>query len=94
MQRLGRMIYFIIFGWRAVTYSIGKGRFLCPGCGTEQDYRHRRVRRFFTLYFVPLIPLEKVGEFVECQMCNQKWQPLVLSPALQPAVGTEHTDLR
>jgi zinc-ribbon family len=88
------MIYFIIFGWRAVTYSIGHGRFHCPGCQTEQSYKHRRVRRFFTLYFIPLIPLEKIGEFVECEMCRQKWQPLVLSAALQPTVGSEHAELR
>ena len=88
------MLYFIVFGWRGITYTIGKGSFHCPGCGCQQMYRHRRSRRFFTLYFIPLIPLDKIGEFVECQICLQKWQPLVLSPALQPAVGTENAELR
>jgi hypothetical protein len=88
------LYFFVFFGSRAVTYTIGKGSFHCPGCHCDQPYLHRRARRFFTLYFIPLIPLEKIGDFVECQMCRQRWQPLVLSPTLQSAVGTENVELR
>jgi uncharacterized tellurite resistance protein B-like protein len=28
------------------------------------------VRRFFTLYFIPVIPLDLIGEFVECNYCQ------------------------
>ncbi len=67
----------IIFGTRGVTYSAGDGEFHCPDCGT-QPYRKRRVRRFFTLYFIPLIPLDLLGEYVECGRCKDSYSPEVL----------------
>jgi tellurite resistance protein len=60
----------IIFGTRGVTYSSGKGDFFCPTCRGETPYSHKRVRRFFTLYFIPVIPLDLHGEYVECQQCR------------------------
>jgi uncharacterized tellurite resistance protein B-like protein len=67
----------IIFGTRGVTYSAGEGEFHCPDCGT-QPYRKKRVRRFFTLYFIPLIPLDLLGEYVECGRCKDSYRPDVL----------------
>jgi len=69
----------IIFGTRGVTYSKGKGEFHCPQCGSHSPYDHKRVRRFFTLYFIPLIPLDQLGEYVECQRCRNTWNLEVLS---------------
>lgn len=68
----------IIFGTRGVTYAKGSGDFHCPSCGQGQ-YRHRRVRRFFTLYFIPLIPMDLAGEYVECVGCENTYDPEVLS---------------
>jgi uncharacterized tellurite resistance protein B-like protein len=72
------MLYLIIFGTRGVTYSAAEGQFHCPDCG-QSPYRHRRVRRFFTLYFIPLIPLDMLGEYVECGACQGTYQLGVLS---------------
>jgi len=36
------------------------------------------VRRFFTLYFIPCIPLDVLGEYVECQDCTSTYKPDVL----------------
>ncbi len=68
----------IIFGTRGVTYSKDKGDFTCPSCGGASSYNHKRVRRFFTLYFIPLIPLDMLGEYVECQSCSNTFQKEVL----------------
>lgn len=68
----------IIFGVRGVTSNRGKGSFYCPTCGSSQAYKHKRVRRFFTLYFIPLIPLGVLGEYVECQSCEGTFDPRVL----------------
>lgn len=68
----------IIFGSRGVTTAPEKGRFNCPSCATQQDYALKRVRRFFTLYFIPLIPLNKLGEYVECRICKDTYEPDVL----------------
>ncbi len=68
----------IIFGTRGVTYNHEKGDFYCPICKSECAHRHKRVRRFFTLYFIPCIPLDLLGEYVECQECDGTFDPAVL----------------
>lgn len=70
----------IIFGTRGVTFGGHAGEFHCPGCGwTRQPYEHKTVRRFFTLYFIPVIPLDKLGEYVRCMTCGGTYQTGVLS---------------
>jgi zinc-ribbon family len=60
----------IIWGSRGITSSLAKGFFHCPRCDQQRSYDHKKVRRFFTLFFIPLIPLESLGEYVECQFCK------------------------
>ncbi len=76
----------IIFGTRGVTSSAGQGDFFCPGCQAQAPYRHKRARRFFTLYFIPLIPLDQLGEYIECQQCRGTYQVEVLN--YRPGAGT------
>jgi uncharacterized tellurite resistance protein B-like protein len=73
----------IIFGTRGVTSTLKEGSFHCPQCNNNQNYKHRKVRKFFTLYFIPLIPLESVGEYVECRNCNGTFIPRVLEQGSQ-----------
>jgi hypothetical protein len=80
------MLGLIIFGSRSVTGSMGTGSFDCPQCGTNAPYEHKRVRRFFTLYFIPLIPLRTLGEYVECGQCRGTYKPEVLHRALPPGL--------
>jgi uncharacterized tellurite resistance protein B-like protein len=70
----------IIFGF-SVFYIfglIGTGQFHCPNCGGDREYEHRTARRFFTLFFLPVIPLDKVGEVVRCKTCRVRFDPAVL----------------
>jgi hypothetical protein len=60
----------IVFGNRGLTYKEGEGDFFCPICREHRDFKHQRVRRFFTLYFIPCIPLDLIGECLECQACE------------------------
>jgi tellurite resistance protein len=71
----------IIFGTRGVTSTPERGRFHCPSCGGEHDYARKRVRRFFTLYFLPVLPLETVGEYIECGGCRGTFREEVLDYA-------------
>lgn len=69
----------IIFGLSVFYFGlIGTGQFHCPHCGGDREYKHRTARRFFTLFFVPVIPLDKVGEVVRCQTCKKRFDPVVL----------------
>ena len=74
---------FILFGWRGVKLTKGTGQFVCPGCGRRADYEHKKVRRFFTLFFIPLIPLDQMGEYVLCLNCKGTYQARVIDPSFQ-----------
>jgi uncharacterized tellurite resistance protein B-like protein len=69
----------IIFGTRGVKSTIKSGHFHCPQCNQTKPYRHRKVTLFFTLYFIPIIPLGNKGEYVECQECKGTFIPRVLN---------------
>lgn len=72
------MLAFIIFGTRGITSTVTSGQFYCPQCNGECDYTHKSVRRFFTLYFIPVIPLDRLGEYVECRHCQGTFQTEIL----------------
>jgi len=69
----------IIFGTRGIKFTIKSGNFHCPQCNQSRPYKHIKVRRFFTLYFIPLIPLGKAGEYVECRSCKYTFMPRVIN---------------
>ncbi len=68
----------IIFGMRVFYRTIAQGTFHCRRCGGDRQYRHRVGRRWFTLFFIPVIPLNKVGEHVQCTTCRTRYVPDVL----------------
>jgi uncharacterized tellurite resistance protein B-like protein len=67
----------IFFGTRGLTLTGESGEFFCPSCNNNHHYKRRKVRRFFTLYFVPLIPLDLLGEYIECQTCKNTYNDSV-----------------
>lgn len=69
----------IIFGTRGITTTPSRGAFFCPSCNTEADYELKRVRRFFTLYFLPVIPMDKLGDYVKCTRCQGEFNTQVLA---------------
>jgi hypothetical protein len=63
------MLGLIIFGRRTMHKVATHGTFDCPRCGPQRGFTHKQVKRWFTLYFIPVIPLGIAGEFVECKSC-------------------------
>ena len=63
----------IIFGLRVFYRTIAQGTFHCRRCGGDRPFRHRSGRRWFTLFFLPVIPLNSVGEHVQCQTCRTRY---------------------
>jgi hypothetical protein len=59
--------------------TIAQGVFYCRRCGGDRQYRHRSGRRWFTLFFIPVIPLNSVGEHVQCGSCRTRYVTDVLS---------------
>jgi hypothetical protein len=48
------------------------------------------MRRWFTLFFIPVIPLNTTGEFVQCDTCKQNFKMLVLNT---PTTATMQSEL-
>lgn len=68
----------IIYGTRGIESTIQAGEFHCPRCGPGRRFKRKSVRRWFTLYFLPVIPLYKAGDFVECFQCSGTFGPETL----------------
>ena len=68
----------IFFGTRGIDKHKDSGHFYCPACSDKRSYTHKEVKRWFTLYFIPVIPLGSAGEFVQCDYCNMAFEPKVL----------------
>lgn len=73
------MIQFIIIGTMGVPWTVDSGHFHCPSCGEQREYKLRHVRRFLTLYFIPLIPLDLIGRFVKCKVCSSEFEEAILT---------------
>ena len=83
---------FILLGMRLRTTSVGTGRFLCPNDHRETSYVHLSARRWFTLFFIPVIPLGSAGEWVQCESCGAEYDVDVLSHPAPAAFGAQAAD--
>ena len=80
----------IILGSRVFYRTMAQGMFYCRRCGGDREYRHRAGRRWFTVFFLPVIPLNQVGEHVQCTTCRTRYVTDVLS---QPTTARMQTAL-
>ena len=75
----------IIFGFRINFRTIGTIEFFCPRCGGDRQGNQRTARRWFTVFWIPIIPLNQVGEVLECTTCHTRFEPAV---AEQPTTAS------
>lgn len=68
----------IIFGTRGVKSDRERGVFFCPNCQMRRNYKLVEQRRYGHLFFIPLLPLDTVGSYVECEVCHTTYRPEVL----------------
>ena len=80
----------IIWGSKAITGSLASGNFHCPVCASARPFEQKRVRRFFTLYFIPVFPTSTLGQYVECRTCQGTFEPTILS--YDPAVEVQRVE--
>ncbi|MFN8372872.1 MAG: zinc-ribbon domain-containing protein [Anaerolineae bacterium] len=76
----------IFFGSKVRKKKLGSGQFYCPRCKAMRPYTHQQGTRYFTVYFIPIIPMGDVGEFIECDVCHSMFQldALKAKPAQKP----------
>ena len=83
---------FLIAGTKVQERLIDSGTFVCPGEGVERPYRHVCLEKKATAYFVPVMKMSDVGEYVECQSCNKTWDPAVLEVQVPQIQSQEELD--
>ena len=63
---------FIIFGTRGIKHAVSDSEILndsCPNCD-KGNLVNKLYRRWFTLFFIPVIPLDVIDRFYECDSCK------------------------
>jgi tellurite resistance protein len=66
---------FIIFGTRGLKHTVDSSPVLqnkCPNCSSG-DLVNKLYRRWFTLFFIPVIPLDVVDRFYQCSNCKSAY---------------------
>ncbi len=71
----------IIFGNKVRYKTLATGQFYCPQCKAKRDYELRQARNWFSIYFIPIFPLNQLGEVVTCLTCGTNFPREVLSVA-------------
>lgn len=46
---------------------------VCPRCGQRADIVGRRVRQWFTLFFIPIFPVSGLQRFSQCSNCGAQF---------------------
>jgi len=69
----------IIWGTRGRETEIGTGTFYCPKCDDQKPFTRKKVGNYFTLFFIPLFEIKKLGEYLQCADCNTTFKPEVLN---------------
>lgn len=72
-----------VWGSKSLRRRVSSGVFVCPAEATERAYWAFRVRTWFSLFSIPVIPMKTVGEHVECFCCGAIYQPQSLTPAIR-----------
>jgi tellurite resistance protein len=51
----------------------------CQRCGGDRPYQRCTGRRWFHVLRIPLIPLDRIAEHVQCRMCHTRYRVEVLA---------------
>jgi hypothetical protein len=70
--RRRRAGFFVIVGWRVIATRerVEPVRATCPACGEEADFVGLLRRRWFTLFFIPILPLDPAAQGQRICRCN------------------------
>jgi hypothetical protein len=70
----------MIFGTKSSPMIIKRGEFNCPNCQKKTNYILRRTKVFFHIWFIPLIPIGRKGDSLECERCYTDYIPGTVIP--------------
>ncbi len=76
----------LVWGFRGRQKTVDKGTFFCPKCNDVRPYKRKRAGRYFTLYWIPIFRVHKLGEYIECQVCKSQFDPSILQAGSQDSL--------
>jgi hypothetical protein len=80
----------ILIGTMEWASTVERGDFFCPACNASKSFQRKVARPFLTLYFIPVVPLGGLREFVLCRSCRRRFEPEILSAGIVGEVQTPH----
>jgi hypothetical protein len=72
-------VFFLIWGWKVRFKTLSTGVFFCPRCGGDRPYELRLAKRWFHLYYIPVIPAKELGRQVKCGVCTTSFTEAALA---------------
>jgi hypothetical protein len=57
----------------------GRGVLHCQRCGGDREYRKCVGRRWLHACFIPVVPLDRIAEHVQCTVCDTRYRIEVLA---------------
>ena len=69
---------FFIAGIKGETTTVETGVFYCPHCNAQTQYHHNQVHEKATVFFIPVVNLRLLGEYIECQNCANTYEMEIL----------------
>jgi hypothetical protein len=77
----------VLLGFQFHFRTTGRGRLHCQRCGGDRNYRQCVGRRWIHLIFVPVIPLDRVAEHVQCTTCGTRYRKEILAVPTSAQMG-------
>jgi len=68
----------IVWGRSISNKVLDIGQFYCPGCRQRCGYALRQDQKWGTIYWVPIVSLEKSEPYVECAECHRTYPEAAL----------------
>jgi hypothetical protein len=77
-----------VLGVRFRFRASGSGALHCQRCGGDRVYRRCTGRRWMHVLYIPVVPLRRIGEHVQCTNCGTRYRLEVLRmPTMQEMQG-------
>jgi tellurite resistance protein len=68
----------IVWASKSKTLVEDRGNFYCPECNDHRGYEFKKVKKYFTLFFILQFEASDLGEYVECGQCKSTFKQDVL----------------
>ncbi len=83
----------IVIGTMDWPKTLETGQFYCPHCEKVQAFRRRVSRPFLTVYFIPVVPIGGLQEYVECRNCSNSFESSIVGDVTPESERSFETDL-